>query len=91
MNIFPVIDRKPQVINRLGISKATFHIRLKDGLLPPPVPLGALAVGYLRHEYDQVIAAMVAGYSKEEIKTLVDELVEQRKKLPTFVKCSNNA
>lgn len=75
----PTINRKSEVIKRLGISRSTFHTRLNQQLLPPPIPLGERAVGFLQHEIDAVIAAMAAGQSKVEIKGLVAELVERRK------------
>jgi prophage regulatory protein len=71
--------RKPEVIKRLGISKSTFHTRINQHLLPPPVSLGARAVGFLQHEFDAVLAAMVAGKNNDEIKSLVLALVAQRK------------
>ncbi|MEP7703502.1 AlpA family phage regulatory protein [Paraglaciecola sp. 25GB23A] len=78
-NIQLIINRKPEVIKRLGISKATFHTRINQNLLPPPISLGQRAVGYLQHEIDAVIAAMVAGKSNAEVKLLVSDLVAQRK------------
>jgi prophage regulatory protein len=73
------INRKSEVIKRLGISKSTFHLRINQNLLPPPISLGDRAVGYLQHEIDAVLAAMVAAKSNDEIKSLVLELVAQRK------------
>ncbi|MCC2615920.1 AlpA family phage regulatory protein [Aestuariibacter halophilus] len=75
----PTINRKPEVIKRLGISRSTFHTRLNEQLLPPPISLGDRAVGFLQHEIDAVITAMAAGQSKTEIKALVAELVKRRK------------
>jgi prophage regulatory protein len=74
-----IFNRKPEVLKRLGISKTTFHLKINQTLLPPSIPLGARAVGFLQHEIDAVLAAMVAGKSNAEIKLLVLELVAQRK------------
>lgn len=90
-NIFPIIDRKSEVISRIGLSKATFHVRINEGLLPPSISLGDHAVGFLRHEVDAVLAAMAAGQSKADIRVLVAELVEQRQQLPELVKQQNAA
>jgi len=73
------IDRRPEVLDRFGIGNTCLHNRIKQGLMPPPIPLGGRAVGFLRHELDAVLAAMVAGKSQEQIKALVCELVDQRK------------
>jgi len=73
------IERKPEVLAKLGLSRSTLAQRIKDKLLPPPISLGERAVGFIAHETDAVLAAMVAGYSKEQIKTLVASLVAQRK------------
>ena len=64
-----------------GISKTTFYGRMKEGLIPPPISLFGRSVAWLEHETDQVIAAMAAGKSKDEIKTLVLSLIEQRQEL----------
>ncbi|MEP1446266.1 MAG: AlpA family phage regulatory protein [Paraglaciecola sp.] len=73
-----IVNRKPEVLKRLGISKTTFHNRINQNLLPPPISLGDRAVGYLQHEIDTVLAAMVAGKSDSDLKMLVAELVTQR-------------
>ncbi|NQZ09424.1 MAG: AlpA family phage regulatory protein [Algicola sp.] len=79
-NVVLRIIRKPETIKKLGISKSTLHIRINDGLIPPPVSLGARAVGFIEHEIQAVIEAIVAEKSKDELKTLVCMLITQRKK-----------
>jgi len=73
------IDRRGEIHNRLSISNTTLHNRMKNGLLPTPIPLGGRAVGWLRHEIDAVLAAMVAEKGDDYIRTLVGLLLEQRK------------
>ena len=72
------IMRKPETIKKLGLSKSTLHTRINDGLLPPPVSLGARAVGFIEHEIESVLAAIVAEKSNDEIRLLVCYLIEQR-------------
>jgi prophage regulatory protein len=72
------IIRRPSVLNMLGLSKTTLFNREQDGLTPPPINLGGRAVGYLEHECQAVLKAMVAGKSKDEIRQLVCDLVAQR-------------
>ncbi|MFL0798214.1 MAG: AlpA family transcriptional regulator [Cellvibrionaceae bacterium] len=73
------ISRRPDVLSRFGIGNTCLHSRIKEGLIPPSISLGGRSVGWLDHELDQVMAAMVAGKSKDQIKMLVDQLVDQRK------------
>jgi prophage regulatory protein len=73
-----IINRKAEILKRIGISKSTLHVRIKQRLLPPAIALGARSVGFLQHEIDAVLAAMVAGKSDQEIQSLVAELVAQR-------------
>lgn len=72
------IMRKPETLKKLGLSKSTLHARINDGLLPPPVSLGARAVGFIEHEIEAVLAAIVAEKSNDEIRNLVSNLVLQR-------------
>lgn len=73
------INRRPEVLKRFGISNTCLHSRINEGVFPPPIPLGGRSVGWLEHELDQTLAAMVAGKSQEHIKALVGHLIDQRK------------
>ncbi|MEH6473612.1 MAG: AlpA family phage regulatory protein [Halopseudomonas sp.] len=75
------IQRKPETLSRYGLARSTFHTRINEGLIPPPISLGERAVGFAAHETDQVLAFMMAGKSKEQIRTLVAHLIEQRQLL----------
>jgi prophage regulatory protein len=79
MSIHLKIERKPETLERYGISRSTFYTRIKDGLIPPTISLGDRAVGSLEHETSAVIATMAAGQTQDEIKSLVTSLVEARK------------
>ena len=71
--------RKPEVLDKTGLSKSTLHLRIAEGLFCPPIPLGGRAVGFVNHEVDAVLSALLAGHSTDQIKVLVVSLVEQRK------------
>lgn len=73
--------RKAEVTSLLNISKSTLYSRINEGLLPPGISMGGRAIGYVKEEYQTVIAAMIAGYTKQELKHLVQELVEARVEL----------
>lgn len=75
------IERKFEILARYGLSSSTLHVRINEGLIPPPISLGDRAVGFPEHETSAVLAAMIAGSSKAEIKVLVASLVEQRQSL----------
>ncbi|EDQ01221.1 helix-turn-helix transcriptional regulator [Shewanella benthica] len=74
----PRIIRKPDVINETGLSKLTLYNRIKDGLFPPPISLGARAVGFVKSECEAVINAMIAEQTPEKIKALVNSQRERR-------------
>ena len=63
----------------LGIGRSLVYEHVRLGILPPPVSLGARAVGWPSDEVARVIAVRVAGASVDEIKTLVADLVASRK------------
>ena len=73
------IERKPETLQRTGFSRTTLYTRVKQQLFVPPISLGERCVGFVSSEVDSVLAAMIAGQSKDEIKALVASLVEQRK------------
>jgi prophage regulatory protein len=77
----PRILRKPDVLILTNLSKSTLYNRIKEHLMPPPISLGARAVGFIASEIEAVIQAMVAEQSPEQIKALVQELITQRKQI----------
>ena len=61
-----------------GLSKSTIRRRIQEGLFVPPVSLGERAIAFVESEIQNVLVAMVAGKSKDEIRQLVRDLVAQR-------------
>lgn len=74
------VIRKAEALAISGLSNTTIFEQTKNGEFPPPINVGTRAVAYFEREIQAVIAARAAGYSSEEIKELVSNLVEQRKK-----------
>ncbi len=74
-----VVLRHPEAIKQYGLSRAVYYQQINEGLIPPPFLLGDRSAGQLQHEVQAVIAARVAGKTKEKIKDLVASLIEQRK------------
>ena len=72
------IERKPAVLQRIGLSRSTLHSKIQQGLWCPPISLGARAVGFIEHETDELIAAQINGYSPDQLRKLVSKLVLER-------------
>ena len=72
------IERRPAVLERIGLSRSTLHNRIQKGLWCPPISLGERAVGFLEHETDELIAAYINGYSSDQLRELVINLVAER-------------
>jgi len=73
------ILRKTEVIKITGLSSTTIYERKKAGLFPPSINLGGRAVGYVENEVIELLNGYAAGYSDEQIKSLVKLMIEQRK------------
>lgn len=76
-----IIERKAEVLERIGLSRSTLHNKIQNGLWCPPVSLGARAVGFIKHETDELISAHINGYSQIQLRQLVHKLVSERKEL----------
>jgi prophage regulatory protein len=74
----PKIERRINVIQRSGLSKSNIYNKVKDGTFPPTIALGDRAVGFVSHEIDAVLQAMIEEQPPEQIKALVKELVAKR-------------
>ena len=72
------IERKSAVLQRIGLSRSTLHSKIQQGLWCPPISLGARAVGFIEHETDELIAAHINGYSPDQLRELVKNLVAER-------------
>jgi prophage regulatory protein len=72
------IIRKPEVLSITGLSRTTHQTRISEGLMPPPISIGARAVGFIFSEIQTVLAARSIGKSDDEIKDIVKSLLKQR-------------
>jgi prophage regulatory protein len=73
--------RRPEVLTHTARSKSALQLDEKNGLFVPPISIGERAVAYIKHEVLAVIDARIQGQSSEKIKQLVQELIQQRKKV----------
>ena len=62
----------------LGLCKSSIYLKIKQGLLPPPVQIGERAVAWPSREIEMVIAAQISGKPEGVIKALVCQLVADR-------------
>jgi prophage regulatory protein len=70
--------RLKKVIDVMGISRSTVYLRIKQGLMPPPVKLGERCSAWPNYEISAINAARVAQKSNAEIRELVIHLQRQR-------------
>lgn len=45
--------RLPQVLDKIGVKRSTLYSWIQAGQFPPPVQLGARAVGWWAHSVDE--------------------------------------
>jgi prophage regulatory protein len=79
INKFYQLIRRPSVLSQTARSKSALQLDEKAGLFCPPISIGDRAVAYIKHEVEAVIQARIESKSKDEIKQLVQELINQRK------------
>ena len=73
------IIRRNEVLHTLSISRSTLFNRIDAGLIPPSIPLGGRAVGWLESEIQAILIAFVGGKEPDDIKELVNDLISARK------------
>lgn len=73
--------RKNDVRPLFAIGKTLFQEKINEGLLPPPIQFGQRAVAFYESEINATLAVTIAGYTDEQIKQFVRDLVAKRKDL----------
>ncbi|MBB1377775.1 AlpA family transcriptional regulator [Pseudoalteromonas sp. SR43-2] len=73
--------RKDKARATYACGKTLFQQKINEGLVPPPIKLGLRAVAFYEHEVNATLAVTIAGYSNQQIKDFVSELVTKRKNL----------
>lgn len=72
------ILRGVQASKLMGCSLSTLYRNVNAGLLPPPTRYGRQSVVWLSHEIEVVMLARICGYSANELKELVTNLISER-------------
>lgn len=72
--------RTPDVCAVTGMARPTLYETMAKGLFPRPVKLGEKSSAWPCRDVDAMCAARIAGKSEDEIRALVVELTENRKR-----------
>jgi prophage regulatory protein len=72
------ILRRPEVLELTGWSKSTLYNRIESQHFIKPISLGQRSIGFVSSEVNAVLSAMIQEKEPEEIKQLVQELINQR-------------
>ena len=70
--------RLKKVMDAMGISRSTVYLRIRQGLMTPPVKLGERCSAWPSREIEMIIAAQISGKPNGVIKALVNQLVADR-------------
>ena len=74
------IWRLPKALAESGKTRSPWYADIARGLMTKPVKIsGARAAGWPQHDIAAVIDARIAGVTDDELRTLVDQLHDQRK------------
>lgn len=53
------ILRLPEVKTRIGLSRSTIYLKIKEGKFPAPISLGDRAVGWIESEIEQWVEEQI--------------------------------
>lgn len=73
--------RTPDVCAVTGMARPTLYEAMAKGLFPRPIKLGEKSSAWPASECNAVLAARIRGATEDEIRALVVELTEARKRL----------
>lgn len=59
--MYETVLRLPQVKLRVGLSRSSIYAAISRGLFPPPISLGARAVGWLESDVAAWLSARIDG------------------------------
>lgn len=72
-------QRSPVASERLGRGRSTLHEDVRRGTMPPPIKVGTRWSAWPSDEVDAIARARIAGFTDDELRALVKDLVAQRK------------
>lgn len=71
--------RKRAVLQQIASSHTKFYSRIKENLFVKPIKIGKSSV-WPEHEVNMLCKAMIAGFSDDQLKQLVNRIEADRKK-----------
>ena len=71
--------RMREVSKRCGLSRPTLYRNIAAGIFPKPVRIGLKASGWPEHEVGAVTDAVSGGATPEQLRELVQRLLEDRR------------
>ena len=71
---------KKEVSTATTRSKSSIYNDVCEGVFVPPLKIGGRRVVYLATEVNQIMNCWVKGYTKEQIKEVVQQLINGRAK-----------
>ena len=75
MNVFMKFDKVTEV---MAMSRSTLRLRVKQGLMTPPLRISDRCTVWPEHEISAINGARVAQKSNDEIRELVRQLQQER-------------
>jgi len=75
------IKRKSEVLAQLSVGRSTLQNRINEGIFPPPISLGGRSVGWLEHEINEAMAALLLNVTHSEMQSHIKSIIARRKEL----------
>ena len=76
----PIFVNLENILSELGIGRTTMYQRIKLGTFPEIVKLGTRSLGWSSEEFEDVVNAIRAGLTDDEMQELVREIHNGRSK-----------
>ena len=70
--------RLPKVMEITGLARSTLYLRIRQGLMTPPIKHGERCSAWPTHEVLTINAAHIAGRPIDEIRSVVSRLRQER-------------
>ncbi|AYA64177.1 helix-turn-helix transcriptional regulator [Alteromonas sp. RKMC-009] len=67
-----------ETLKRVNRCKTSIWNDVKEGIFPPPIKTGKTSAGYIESEVDAVLLARSVNFSDDQLKDLVEKLVQKR-------------
>jgi len=76
----PYFANLEKILSELGISRTTMYQRIRAGTFPEIVKLGTRSIGWSSEKFEDVVNAIRAGLTDDEMRALVREIHNGRSK-----------